>query len=228
MRPVLILVSLVLFSTTAWAGDCGDSIVPITILKNHIIRARSGSVVNWDGTDERCTTLVDTIEIHRGDVVWSGLDHMPPNEMHPCPKGSHKVYNSRISFDSNPPQFRCECVKDVPDTITVRISDREHLGFIDSAPAWIAGNIDLSRHPQCEPRPSLTIYYVDTVGWKQGWNDRWPSIQDFPGIGIVCDTMRYPERVKVWLPILDTVIVGTVYIDSMPDKHKQLHIRKDQ
>lgn len=209
----------------AWGGDCGDSIIPITILNNHILRARSGSVVNWDGTDERCTTLVDTIAIHKGDALWSGLDHKPPHEMHPCPKGSHKVYNSRVSFDSNPPQFRCECVKDL---VADSLLPVDTVVWTFQRPQWVRMGDDTPPKPMV----SLTIYYVDTVGWKQSTEKRghtyslpFTSRED---IILACDTARNYDLIRVWLPILDTVIVGTVYLDSMPDKHKQLLIRKDR
>ena len=78
-------------------------------------------------------------------------------------------------------------------------------------------------------RPTLTIFYVDTVGWKQSTKVYYPPYRRPDNnylVDIVCDTTLVAEYVKVWLPILDTVVVGTVYIDKLPDKHKLLQIRK--
>jgi len=69
-------------------------------------------------------------------------------------------------------------------------------------------------------RPALTIFYVDTVGWEEGWVLYSHSLVTFG------DGRTVPLYYRGDVPILDTVIVGAVRVDSIPDK--QLHIRKDQ
>ena len=164
MRLVLIFVSLVLFSATAWAGHSERRLIQS---KDTAIVYPNGDVAYWL-----------TPETTKIKVSWDAYSEKPI----------------------------------LADSCTYPIKIRSFDGL-------------------CARKPSLTIYYVDTVGWQyvnvySENHGMWGYHVD-GGDGFVIAPFGDEDR-KEWRPVTKTVIVGTVYIDKMPDKHKQLLIRKDQ
>jgi len=87
----------------------------------------------------------------------------------------------------------------------------------DSAQYWIR---PILNDNITETSPALTIFYVDTVGWEEVFV-LWGGPQTRSMNSAHLD---FYYRSKV--PILDTVIVGTVHVDAIPEKN--LLIRKDK